>query len=160
MDARTAIYLATCIAMIKVFTLNIWAYAEPYTERMQLIRDWVEEEKPDLLAFQEAGFREGADQIRDLLAGLDYHIFHQLDDDRGEQNEGTCIASRWPINKKTVCSLMLSPNSMGYPYAAIAVRIEAPEPIGGFLFVCSKPSWELNREYERELQALKVVKLI
>jgi endonuclease/exonuclease/phosphatase family metal-dependent hydrolase len=38
--------------------------------------------------------------------------------------------------------------------------VAAPEPAGPLLFVCAKPSWELHRERERELQALAIVALI
>ena len=40
--------------MIKVLTLNIWAFSESYTDRMRLVRAWVTREQPDLMAFQEA----------------------------------------------------------------------------------------------------------
>lgn len=147
--------------MIKVMTLNIWGFSEPYQDRMRLIRNWIEQENPDLMAFQEAGYYNGKDQIRELLTGFDYHICHQLDDiDKCQYNEGVCIVSRWPISMKTVCSLKLTPKCSGYPYAALAAQIDAPPPIGKLLFVNSKPSWELDREYERELQAIHVVKMI
>jgi endonuclease/exonuclease/phosphatase family metal-dependent hydrolase len=38
------------------------------------------------------------------------------------------------------------------------VRVASPQ--GPLLFVCNKPSWELNREYERELQALALSELV
>lgn len=147
--------------MIRVMTLNIWGYTEPYADRMRLVRDWIKSNAPDLLAFQEAACSEGRDQVRDLLQGLKYYVCHQLDGDiDSPHKEGICIASRWPINQTKVCPLAVTPACDAYAYAALAAKIEAPAPIGSFLFVTSKPSWELNREYERELQALRVVEMI
>ena len=58
------------------------------------------------------------------------------------------------------CSLRLTKRSKSYPYVAMAARVRAPAPVGPMLFVCAKPSWQLNAEYERELQAVALAQLV
>jgi endonuclease/exonuclease/phosphatase family metal-dependent hydrolase len=146
---------------LRVFTMNIWNFAEPYEQRQQLLREGILRLDPDLLAFQEAGFDGRRDQVRDLLDGAGYHIAHQFDSLASPPaRDGCCVASRWPFDLVEVLSLQLTPECARYPYAAVAVRVAAPDPVGPMLFVCAKPSWELNRERERELQAVALVGMI
>jgi endonuclease/exonuclease/phosphatase family metal-dependent hydrolase len=141
--------------------MNIWNFTEPYARRQALLRRGVRELDPDLLAFQEAGFAGGRHQVAEALEGLGYHLLHQLEvksDSRWDQ--GCCVASRWPIEPQELLAFDLTEHTHRYPYAALAVRVAAPDPVGRLLFVCAKPSWELSREYERELQAVELVKLV
>jgi endonuclease/exonuclease/phosphatase family metal-dependent hydrolase len=96
-----------------------------------------------------------------MLDGLGYRVAHQFDGlTTLPRHDGCAIASRWPFELLEVVSLQVTANAVGYPYAALAARIEAPQPVGTLLLVCAKPSWELNREYERELQAVELANRI
>ena len=146
---------------MRVLTMNLWNFSEPYEKRQALLRRGVEELDPDLMAFQEAGFADGRHQVADALQGMGYQILHQFEvmpDQRW--NQGCCIASRWPIELTEILSLDLTEHTRDYPYAALAVRVAAPSPAGSFLFVSAIPSWELNREYERERQVVEIVKMV
>jgi len=146
---------------LQVFTMNIWNFSEPYEQRQQLLRAGIRALDPDLLAFQEAGFDGRRDQVRDLLRDMGYHVVHQFDGLASlPANNGCCVAGRWPVDLVEVLSLQVTPECSRYPYAAMALRIAAPEPAGPLLFVCAKPSWELNRERERELQAVALAGMI
>lgn len=152
---------AECAGVIRVFTMNIWNFDGKYEARQRLLRAGIEELDPDLLAFQEAGCDGHRDQVRAMLDGLDYQIIHQFDGPAGGQGrDGCAVASRWPMEWLETVNLRVSPQAQAYPYAALLVRVRAPEPMGPILFVCAKPSWELNREYERELQAVELVKAV
>lgn len=147
---------------LRVLTMNIWAFAEPYDARQKLLREGIQQLDPDLMSFQEAGNDGQRHQVRDLLDGLGYYVLHQFDlsPERPRRTDGVCIASRWPLEKAELLSLDLTPACKGYPYAALVARVAAPEPVGHILFVAAKPSWELNREYERELQAVALAKMV
>lgn len=146
---------------LRVFTMNIWNFDGPYEKRQQLLRAGIRKLAPDLLAFQEAGLDGARDQVRELLQGFGYHIRHQFDRQPHRPcNNGCCLASRWPFELVELLSLQVTPNCANHPYAALAARVAAPEPIGPLLFVCAKPSWELNRERERELQAVALDRMI
>ena len=153
-------YTAAMGAFIRVLTLNIWNTSGPYEARREMLRDGIAALAPDLMAFQEA-MHTPRDQVAELLEGTGYHVLHQIDarpDSRWDQ--GCCVASRWPLECVEVLPLDVTENARSYPYAALAVRVAAPEPPGLLLFVCCKPSWELNRERERELQALEIARLV
>jgi endonuclease/exonuclease/phosphatase family metal-dependent hydrolase len=146
---------------LRVFTMNIWGFTEPLAARERLLRTGIERLDPDLLAFQEAGFSRERHQVAELLGGMGYHIVHQFEHSPSlGQVEGNCIASRWPMKLVEVRSLRLTRHSRNYPYAALAVKVAAPEPVGPLLFVNAKPSWEFHREHERELQAVALAKLV
>ncbi|MBI2192076.1 MAG: endonuclease/exonuclease/phosphatase family protein [Planctomycetes bacterium] len=146
---------------LRVLTMNIWAFAEPYDDRMKVLRAGIAALDPDLMAFQEAGYDGQPHQVRDLLRGMDYHVLHQFDGvARPGRSDANGVAARWPLEPLETLSLQLTERSRGYPYAALAVRVAAPEPAGPILFVNAKPSWELDRELERELQAVAVARMI
>jgi len=146
---------------MRVLTMNIWSFAEPYAERLSLLRQGLSELDPDLMAFQEAGFSDGRHQVSDALQGMGYHVLHQLDvAPDARLGEGCCIASRWPIELVELLSLDLTERTHDYPYAALAVRVAVPDPVGPMLFVAAIPSWELDREYERERQVVEIAKMV
>lgn len=146
---------------LRVFTMNIWNFDGPYAKRQQILRAGIRKLAPDLLAFQEAGFDGQRDQVREILDGCGYHIVHQFDKLTSPPcQNGCCLASRWPFELVEVLPMQVTAACGGYPYAAMAVRVAAPEPVGLLLFVCVKPSWELNRERERERQAVALDEMI
>lgn len=146
---------------LRVLTMNIWNFAPPFAARQRLLRNGIRRLDPDLMAFQEAGYDKKRNQVAEFLAGLGYHIVHQFDLIPFPRcNEGCCIASRWPMEIVELRSLSLTKRSKSYPYVAMVARVRAPAPVGPMLFVCAKPSWELNAEYERELQAVALAKLV
>lgn len=148
---------------LRVFTMNIWNFAGSYERRQKLLRAGIRELDPDLLAFQEAGYDGKRDQVREMLKGFDYHVMHQFDRrpvSSPSRDNGCCVASRWPFEVIEVLPMQVTAACAGYPYAAMAVRVSAPEPVGPMLFVCAKPSWQLNRELEREMQAVELARMI
>jgi endonuclease/exonuclease/phosphatase family metal-dependent hydrolase len=66
---------------------------------------------------------------------------------------GISIGSRWPLTEVHELDLNVTPRTAGFPAATLATEIDIPGPIGPLLFVNHFPNWQLNLEYERELQA-------
>lgn len=146
---------------LRILTMNIWAFTEPFATRQRLIRAGIRQLDPDLLAFQEAGFGKGRHQVAELLQGLGYHVLHQFERSPAQGHiEGNCVASRWPMQLVEVRSLQLTQQSRDFPYAALAVKVAVPDPVGSLLFVNAKPSWEFDGERERELQAVVLAKMV
>ncbi|MBM3890789.1 MAG: endonuclease/exonuclease/phosphatase family protein [Verrucomicrobia bacterium] len=129
---------------------------------MRLLRRGIEQLDPDLMSFQEAGYDGVRHQIAEMLSGLGYHVVHQLDDHDTKLPGiiGNALASRWPLKIVEVLSLQLTPRANLPLYAAVAARVDVPEPAGPMLLVGATTSWELHCELERELQAVAIAKMI
>jgi len=147
---------------LRVFSMNIYHVHEPYPQRKRLLRDGIRRLSPDVLAFQEAWLDGKQNQVAELLDGLGYNVFHQFESlpPRPSSHNGNAIASRWPIERLPVLSLQVTDRSQNDIYAAMPVKILAPDPVGPFLFVNCKPSWELRSELERELQLLAIADMV
>lgn len=50
--------------------------------------------------------------------------------------------------------LHLTPRTEGFACGTLAAEVLAPEPIGPLVFAFHNPSWRLDQEHERELQAV------
>ena len=96
-------------------------------------------------------------QVKQLLAGLNYYLDHECEgkDIRKGIPLGVAVASRGPISRKGLWRLPGSGN-------ALAVEVRAPSPAGRFLFVSTmgRGRWQLDREMEREKDAVELDKLI
>lgn len=143
---------------LRVLTANIYNRTEPYAARMKVLRQQLVKLDPDVIGFQEAAWTPGADhQVKQLLLGMNYFIDHQCD--RAEVNRPTnlavAVASRWPINRRGLWTL---PGSG----VALAVDVEAPPPVGRFLFLSTfgTARWQLDAEMKRERDAVEMDKMI
>lgn len=137
---------------LRVLTANIWNYAEPYDVRMKLLREQIEELDPDVIGFQEAGWKPGENhQVKQLLQGLDYHLDHEADGSTASEPRllDVAVASRWPLTRN---ALRQFPGSG----KALAVEIAAPLPVGRLLFVSTfgTTRWQFDRERHREQDAV------
>ena len=147
---------------LRILTLNCWNVAEPFEQRMALIRSELERENPDVVAFQEVIVRrDGFDQGRLLLpkgrfARVFGAAFSWSDDGallarNGDGSGfGNLIASRWPIVKTDVRRL---PGLEGdEPRSITAALVECP---AGILPVLSTHlDCEFHHGHVRERQVL------
>lgn len=147
---------------MRILTANIYNYAADYARRGPVLREALLRLDCDVMAFQEAGRRADAPhQVEELLDGQGFHLAHQFDGAPIETgDDGVCIASRWPITVRECQSLPRSERTGTYPWAALAVTVHAPAPIGDFLFVNAKPCWQLHMEAERETQVVAMLEMI
>jgi endonuclease/exonuclease/phosphatase family metal-dependent hydrolase len=119
--------------VIRVATQNIWQFHDGWEARRPVLINGLRELAPDLVAFQEA--LDG--QALDLL-GPDFHH---------AQHRDLAIASRWPFRDVRELDT-----------ATIGVEIDAP--IGRLVFVNHCPQYELDRELDRERQAVAAARLV
>ena len=143
---------------LRVLTANIWNYAAPYEIRMKLLRHQIEELKPDVIGFQEAGWKPGEDhQVKQLLKGMNYHLDHEADGSNANKLRrlDVAVASRWPMKRKGLRQLPGSGK-------ALAVEVAAPSPVGRFCFVSTfgTARWQFDRELNRERDAVALDKFI
>jgi endonuclease/exonuclease/phosphatase family metal-dependent hydrolase len=146
---------------IGILTINVNGY-EPYEDRNPILRKGITELRPDLLSFQEAAYPQGKrHQIAECLDGLGYYIDHQFDGlEPSPGGTGTCIASRWPMERAELMQLPSTPRAGDYPVAALCETIHVPPPFGDILFVNPKTDWQLHVEKEREEQVIEIAELV
>jgi endonuclease/exonuclease/phosphatase family metal-dependent hydrolase len=137
---------------MRVATLNMWGVRGAWAARRAVLQNGFHELSPDLVTFQEAITTAEYDQARDVL-GLGYHVVHQTD--REDDGQGVSSASRWPIGKVVEVDLHVTSRTAGFACTSLITEIFTPPPIGRVLLVNNLPSWRLELEYERELQAVR-----
>jgi endonuclease/exonuclease/phosphatase family metal-dependent hydrolase len=142
---------------VRVLTQNLWGIRGDWEARRRVLREGLLELDADLVAFIEAIKTDEYDQVTDLL-GDGYHVVHQRE--REPDGQGTAIASRWPLGKLHEVDLQVSPRVAGFAATTIVVEVDAPEPYAPLVFANHLPSWQLQFEHERELQAVAAVRFI
>jgi endonuclease/exonuclease/phosphatase family metal-dependent hydrolase len=143
---------------VRIATLNVWGRHEPWTARRSVLIEGFGELQADVIGLQEVINFDGYDQVADLL-GPDYNIVHQTKGLTGDGN-GIGIASRWPVGEVREVDLHLTPRTADFPCTTLIAEILAPEPVGPFLFVNHFPNWQLNFEYEREIQTVAAARVV
>src|SRR5690242_10306586 len=142
---------------LRIVTLNLWGQRGAWAERRSVIIEGLRALRPDLVAFQEAVKTDEYDQMGDLL-GAGFHIAHQAV--READGQGISIASRWPLAEVHEVDLKVTPRTADFACTTLVAKVFAPDPIGPLLFVNHFPNWQLNFEYERELQAVAAARFI
>ena len=142
---------------MRVVTQNLWGTRGDFEARRDVLRKGFRELEPDLVAFIEAIETDEYDQVVDLL-GDGYHVAHQID--REPDGQGASIASRWPLGDLHELDLQVTPRVAGFAATTMVVEVDAPEPYGPLVFANHVPSWQLQFEHERELQALAVARFL
>lgn len=140
---------------IRVLTLNLLSpqHAD-WERRRRVLVDGLRTLRPDLVAFQEAGY----DQVADLL-GPDFQVARHSG--RSADGVGAAMASRWRLGATREVDLHLTARTAGFPWCAtLAAEVLAPPPLGPLLFVHHKPSWQYGYEHERELQAVTAARFM
>jgi len=141
----------------RVLTLNLWGIRGEWPARRRVIADGLRDLRPDLVAFVEAIVTDNYDQVVDLL-GPDYEVAHQAA--REPDGQGASIASRWPISALHEVDLHVTPRTHDFACTTLVAEVAAPEPYGPLVFVDHVPSWQLQFEHERELQALAAARFV
>jgi endonuclease/exonuclease/phosphatase family metal-dependent hydrolase len=86
------------------------------------------------------------------LLGPGYHVVHQ--GDREADGSGVSIASRWPLTGVREVDLNVTSRTADFPCVSLLAEVEAPAPFGPLLFANHLPNYQLDFEYERELQTV------
>ncbi|HEV2318453.1 MAG TPA: endonuclease/exonuclease/phosphatase family protein [Verrucomicrobiae bacterium] len=138
-------------------TLNLWQRFGDWARRREALIEGFRAHKPDVAGFAESIKTGEYDQVADLL-GAEFHAAHS--NTRDSNGMGISIASRWPIRQIQELDLNVTSRTAGFPCATLIAQILAPEPLGPFLFVNHFPNFQLNMEYERELQTIAAARAI
>jgi endonuclease/exonuclease/phosphatase family metal-dependent hydrolase len=142
---------------VRIVTLNLWGRGGAWADRRLVLIDGLRDLRPDLVAFQEAIKSDEYDQVGDLL-GSGFHVAHQTA--REPDGRGASIASRWPLGEVREVDLHVTPRTAGFACTTLVAEVFAPEPVGPLLFANHVPNWQLDFEYERELQALAAARFL
>jgi endonuclease/exonuclease/phosphatase family metal-dependent hydrolase len=142
---------------LRVITLNLWQRYGAWADRRSVLIDGFRALRPDLAAFQESIKNDEYDQVTDLL-GPGFNIVHQKG--RDPNGMGISIASRWPLGEVHEIDLNVTPRTAGFPCGTLVAEVHAPNLVGPLLFVNHFPHWQLNFEYERELQAVAAARFV
>jgi endonuclease/exonuclease/phosphatase family metal-dependent hydrolase len=142
---------------VRILTQNLWGIRGDWPARRAVLREGLRLLEPDLVAFVEAIRTDDYDQVVDLL-GDGYHLAHQVE--REPDGQGVSIASRWPLGELHEVDLQVTPRVAGFAATTMVVEVDAPEPYAPLVFASHLPSWQLQFEHERELQALAAVRYL
>jgi endonuclease/exonuclease/phosphatase family metal-dependent hydrolase len=138
---------------VRVLTLNLLDRQQADgPSRRAVARRALRELRPDVVALQEVTRTVDLDEAADLL-GPDYAV---VDHPGAVDGVGACLAARRPMGEPRVLRL---PSADGLPWAAtVVVEVEAPD--GPILVAHHKPSWQRDREREREVQAVAAARFV
>ena len=153
----TSQFPSTRSGEIRVLTLNLWGRDGAWNERRLVLSEGFRALQPDLIALQETVKTDEYDQVIDLL-GPDWNVVHQKN--RDPEGMGISIASRWPLGEVQELDLHVTPRTKDFPCGTLVVEIFAPDPVGPLLFVNHFPNWQLDFEYEREMQTVVAARAI
>jgi endonuclease/exonuclease/phosphatase family metal-dependent hydrolase len=155
---------------LRVGTLNCWSLAEPFAERMALIRREIVARDLDLLGLQEIVVRAGElDQAARILDGLGYHhVFGRafgwddagrlLPPDAGAPHGfGNVIASRWPIRSSAVRPL--PGRETGEHRSVVGALVPLPSGVT-LAFFCTHLNWQFDHGHVRERQVVAVADFV
>lgn len=137
---------------IRVATLNLFGLRENWDGRSAVARSGFAQLRPDLVSLQEVVKRDDYDQVRDVL-GEGHHVVHHSA--RLADGQGDSIASRWPISAIHQIDVP-EQGGTGVMSSALAVQVEAPDPVGRVVFVNHPADFQLGHEAARERQAVIV----
>lgn len=140
---------------MRVLTLNLWGRRGYWEQRRQAIRAGLDALEPDLVAFQEAVVTDEYDQAQDLL-GPAFHLVHQSE--REPDGQGISIGSRWPPTRVHEVDLNVTERTADFACGTLVTEIESP--LGPLVFANHLPSWQLDFERERELQAVAAARFL
>jgi endonuclease/exonuclease/phosphatase family metal-dependent hydrolase len=142
---------------LRVLTHNLYGQSAQWPNRRQVLSAGIRELSPDLIALQETILTADYDQVADLL-GAEFKIIHSRE--RDPHGMGISIASRWPIGAVRELDLNVTSRTADFPCTTLIAEIQAPQPFGSLLFVNHLPNWQLDYEYERELQTVLAARCI
>lgn len=138
---------------LRVYTHNIYARRARWGERRRVLIDGIRELDPDIIVLQEEVRTDDYDQTTDIV-GPDKHVVHSTARSHAERS-GISVASRWPVVAVHEIDLAAAgPPVDEYHWAALLVEVDAPEPLGRLIIANYFPDASVDREYERERQAV------
>lgn len=143
--------------MLRILTHNIYGERSEWAARAKVLARGLSTLRPQVMALQETIVQEGHDQTTGFLPD-GYRVFHSLA--RDADGQGISIATTLPVREVHEFDLKVTPRCEGFSCTALAVEVDCGNLIGTVLFVNHFPQWQVDYEYERELQAVVVARRI
>jgi endonuclease/exonuclease/phosphatase family metal-dependent hydrolase len=127
---------------LRVMTLNIWNYNEPWTRRRDLIAEAVQQVQPHVIGFQEIrhdgkrddGGKNQAEQLAEGLPGYRYLVQPAQRNPEHDQWEGLAIFSRLPILSSSHLELSRDPQDSQDNHQRIVLQAGIQTSGGPFSF--------------------------
>jgi endonuclease/exonuclease/phosphatase family metal-dependent hydrolase len=142
---------------IRVYTHNIYARRAGWADRREVLAAGIASMQPDIVLFQEEVCTPEYDQTADLLP-LGWNVLHSAARSADEAS-GISVASRWPIAPIEEVDLTESgPPVDEFEWAALIVNMTTP--FGPVVVVNHFPEAAVDRESERERQALMITRRV
>ena len=147
-----------------VLTMNIWQWnVSGVTDGSYLCRQprliaWIQKNKPDLIALQEARDGYVGKAIREMNAGYTVLPQPEFEDSRGQHH--IILASQWPVQPGSVESDRWPIVGDEYPYGAVLCKVEVPRASVTITLASAKPTWKADQETQRLDQAEKFCKFL
>jgi endonuclease/exonuclease/phosphatase family metal-dependent hydrolase len=145
------------VTRLRLTTLNTWGTRGEWTVRRPVLTRAFAELSADLVTLQETIVTDDFDQAREIL-GDTYHLFHQAD--REPDGQGVTTASRWPVGQVVEVDLHLTERTAGFASTCLITEVLAPRPLGWIWLANHLPDWQLDHEYERQLQAVTAARTL
>lgn len=143
---------------LRLLTLNLWGVRGSWDQRGPMIAAELRRLGPDVIMFQESIVTDDYDQVAAVMGG-DYHVLHHPR--REDDGQGISIASRWPLQETHSLTHALSDRTAATGGGSTLIAsTSAPDPIGPLLIANHFPSWQLDREYEREQEAVATAHIL
>ncbi|MFI6868329.1 endonuclease/exonuclease/phosphatase family protein [Nocardia sp. NPDC050406] len=145
---------------MRVATFNILSpLLADWHRRKKVISELLRESSPDIIALQEVDAGENREQVMAELLGPDWHVAWHSQAAPG--GIGLALASRWPFGQIHEHRLDVTDRAAASPWSAVVVaEVRAPQPFGTLRIAHHKPVFQLDYEYERELQAVAAARFI
>ena len=141
---------------MRVATMNLWGVRGAWAERRSVLIEGFRTVQPDIISVQEAIKTADYDQVIDVL-GPEYHVAYQRTPEPDGQS--AAIASRFPFADVREIDLHVTPR-VDSAATTLVAEVVVPEPIGRVLLLNHLPTWQLNFELERELQASAAARFV
>ena len=145
---------------LRIMTQNIWATDGDWPARREWLCATIREARPDILALQEVTSSNEFDQLPALKFDWLKHWTHQIRHVGADAPEvrkyGMAVASRFPFRVVGHLDLRCPPDAMERYLGALAITFDFGAKLGELLVVAAKPSWQLEREWAREDQAVRL----
>jgi hypothetical protein len=74
--------------------------------------------------------------------------------------QGITTATRWPVGETIKLDINVTSRTGDFACASLITEISAPAPLDRIWLVNNLPDWQLDHEYERELQAVRIATAI
>lgn len=135
---------------MKILTLNTWQERGPWRLRWDLIFQWIEENQPELICFQEVFNADWAQEVK-AKTGYPYLVFHP-------EHSGLMILSQRDINSSACYTMKTKSPTEDYQRYVLFAEIKMGKQRLGLFN--THLSWKLDEGAVREKQVGELISFV